>query len=94
MKPESWRRLDMRKIILIIGVFFIFGCVTPAKRTEFICVADVGKNSECKIVPCSEVSAICKTGKYRILKNYITGYAYVYSTDPLTDMKRCREAAR
>jgi hypothetical protein len=76
--------------ILLAGmVLMLMSCPTPVKRTEWICVADVDKNSECKIVPCSEVGKICKTGKYRIMKFYPTGYAYIYSTDPPTDMEKC-----
>jgi hypothetical protein len=98
----------MKTIIGIILILVLAGCAElkvaadvvdifvpdpkPPERTEFICVADINKNSRCEVVPCSEVNNICKTGKYRVLKNYVTGYAYVYSLDPFTDMDRCRKA--
>ena len=81
----------MGKLFLLLIVLTISSCA--AQRTEFICIADVDKNSECKIIPCADVGEICKTGKYRILKNYMTGYAYIYSTDPFTDIRRCKETA-
>jgi hypothetical protein len=81
-------------ILIVLSCGLLYCCSSSPKRTEFICIADVNKDSECRIVPCSEVSAICKTGKYRIMKNFVTGYAYIYSTDPLTDMKHCIEVSR
>jgi hypothetical protein len=84
----------MKKLLFIIMTIALVSCASAPKRTEFICVADLNRDSRCSIVPCSAVNDICKAGKYRILKNYVTGYAYVYSTDPLTDMKSCQEAAK
>jgi hypothetical protein len=86
----------MKKLLCLL-VLLLVGCATPQKRTEFICVADLNRDSICSIIPCSEVSSICKAGKYRILKNYVSGYAYayIYSTEPLTDIKKClMEASR
>ncbi len=81
-----------RKLILAILIFVLIGCAPT--RKEFICIVDVNRDSNCRIIPCSEISEICKAGKYRILKNYVTGYAYVYSVDPLTDLNRCKESAK
>lgn len=80
-----------KKLIIVAILLFIFsGC---GCKQRWVCIADVDKNSRCRIIQCSEIATICATGKYRLLKNYRTGRAYLYSTDPLTDMKQCCEAA-
>jgi hypothetical protein len=84
-------RLTVIRVFAILAVLSAVGCTTTQKRTEFICVADLNRDSKCSIVPCSAVNEICKAGKYRILKNYVTGYAFIYSTDPLTDMNICQK---
>ena len=81
-------KIKVKYAILLFFVYFLIGCSTT-QRAEWLCIADVEKNSNCKIIPCTDIQKVCATGKYRIMKIYPTKTVYIYSLDPGTDMKQC-----
>jgi hypothetical protein len=87
---RSYGWAALAAVILILSV----GCASRPEQRPWIILADEGRNSECRIVSADEAKDILRRGGYRILLNHVTGYAYVYSTEPLTDLRRCREAVR
>jgi hypothetical protein len=72
----------------------MLSCATEQKRTEWICLADLNRDSKCQVIPCSTVGEVCKREDYRIMQVYPTKMAYVYSTNPLTDFEKCNEAVK
>src|SRR5574337_519155 len=102
VKTRPRRRWNMKRwqvwmagICLVASL--VLGCATfpgNSAARPWIILADEHRDIRCRIVSAQEATAILRRGGYRILKNYVTGYAYVYSTEPLTDLRRCREAVR
>jgi hypothetical protein len=60
---------------------------------DWICMADINKDSKCVKIPCESINEICKTGKYRIMKSYYTKEIIVYSLDPFTNLEECKRNA-
>ncbi|MFH2074225.1 MAG: hypothetical protein ABIJ57_02585 [Pseudomonadota bacterium] len=81
----------MRIWLLIALAMFCASCVTTPKpkRADWLCAADVNRDGNCVIIPCEDIGKICDKGDYRLLKYYPTKNAYVYSTNPKTDITRC-----
>jgi hypothetical protein len=84
----GWAALTAFILVLLTG------CASTPERRGWIILADEHRDSRCQAVTADEARAILRKGGYRILLNHVTGYAYVYSTEPLTDLRRCREAVR
>jgi hypothetical protein len=90
VRPSSYERAGLAALILVL----LAGCASMPERRGWIILADEHRDSRCRAVTPDEASAILGSGGYRILLNHVTGYAYVYSTEPLTNLQRCREAVR
>ncbi len=83
----------MRKAFVAGLLCLVLAGCAPTIRLSWICVADVFQDSQCLVIDCDKAEEICRGPGYRILKNYVSGVAYIYSVDPLTDLKRCKESA-
>jgi hypothetical protein len=85
---EAQRLRALAALILM----FLPGCASALESRGWIILADEHRDSRCQMVSADEAKTILQRGGYRILLNHVTGHAYVYSVEPLTDLRRCREA--
>lgn len=80
----------MKKLIMAMILVCCTGLLSGCATQSWKCYADLNRDSKCKPINCEDVGNICKQGKYRVLKIYSNYEAFVYSTDPLTDLSKCR----
>ena len=78
------------KWILLVLIITFCGCA----EKRWVCYVDRNSDSKCIKVDCIELteSGFFKDCKgYRVMKVYPLKEAIIYRTDPLTDIKKCRE---
>ncbi len=74
-----------------IAAALLAGCAPIPDQGGWVILADEHRDSRCRIVNVDEANAILGRGGYRVQKNFVTRYAYIYSVEPLTDLRRCFE---
>jgi hypothetical protein len=64
---------------------------------DWICMADINRDSKCVKFPCERIGDICggnsSGNKFRVLKSYYTKEVIIYSLDPSTNLEECKRNA-
>ena len=60
---------------------------------DWICMADLNHDSQCKMIPCETVNTVCRGKNFRVSKAYYNKTITIYSLDPLTDLAECERSA-